>query len=110
MIRVVLNPRLFSLLLAACFFWQVSIVVPSHASHISQGEHSSQSKKPGIPDEHSCDLCLTLHALDSASAVKPPQLGLAETAFAVVAAYSSYIYSTPILFSFARGPPASLTA
>jgi hypothetical protein len=87
--------------LALLFAFQVAAIVPTHHFH---GSESSAT-----PDDCRCDFCLAFGGLDHATAVPPPVQGLAETAFAIVAAYHYFTYCAPASHSRARGPPA-LTA
>ncbi len=103
--------RLFPALLAVLFALQVLVALPQHAfhgasSHAAAQPDSHHSGAPKAPDDSRCDFTLAFVGLDSGSAAQPPALSLHETAFAVVAAYASFQYSSPVLFAQARGPPA----
>ena len=109
--RLLFSLRHISVLLGLCFVLQTVGFGAMHTFH-GDGQHSLSSqakhqdkKNSSLPEECSCELCLSFRALDSATVSKPPEFALVEAAFTEVAVYLSFSYSHPILFSQARGPP-----
>ncbi len=95
---------------------QAVVFGPTHAFHGAQHSmkaghgQSKDGRDAPVPDDCRCDLCLAFRALDTRSVSLPPLFKLTETAFTVIAAYPSFSYTAPILFSQARGPPAHAVA
>ncbi len=103
--------RSIAILLALAFAVQLASFGAQHAFHgvksVASAADSHEDEGSGnLPHEKRCDLCLSFRAADTGSVVSPPNFALHETAFAVVAAYSSFFYSRPLFFSRARGPPS----
>lgn len=102
-------PRFHRLLpcgLALLFALQVASIVPLHHFHGAEtAARKGAPEKSSVPESCRCDFCLAFSALDHVPVAPPLVTGLAETAFAVVAAYPSFEYLEPVFFSRARGPP-----